>query len=89
VDDAQRLFDEIMRGGDPEQLGAGTLAAAYLGIGDNERALASLQAAAEKVRNHEPDPGFWSLMHLVYDVTKHPVLVQPEFVEALSQIRGD
>jgi hypothetical protein len=73
----------------PAQLGSGTLAAAYLGIGDNDSALASLQAAVEKVRNHEPDAGFWSLMHLVHDVTMHPVLAQPEFAKVLSQIRGD
>lgn len=89
VEDAQRLFDEIMSVDDPESLGAGTLAAAYLGIGDTERAAASLRAAAEKVRNHEPDAGFWSLMHLVHDVTTHPVLAQPEFAEILSEIRGD
>jgi TolB-like protein/DNA-binding winged helix-turn-helix (wHTH) protein/Flp pilus assembly protein TadD len=89
AEDARRLFDEIMSAGNLDDLGAGTLAAAYLGVGDTERALASLHAAAEKVRNHEPDAGFWSLMHLVHDVTSHPVLAQPEFVEALSRIRGD
>ena len=89
VPDAQRLLDEILSSGDAEQLGAGTLAAAYLGIGDSESALAALNAAATKVRNHEPDPGFWSLMHLVHNVTAHPVLTQPEFVDALSRIRGD
>ena len=87
--DARRVFDEIMSAGDPEQLGAGTLAAAYLAIGDTERSLASLRAAAAKVRDHEPDAGFWSLMHLVHDVTAHPALARPEFVEALSEIRGD
>jgi TolB-like protein/DNA-binding winged helix-turn-helix (wHTH) protein len=89
AEDARRLFDEIMSAGDPEQLNAGTLAAAYLGIGDTERAVASLRAAAAKARNHEPDAGFWSLMHLVHDVTSHPALAEPEFVEVLSQIRGD
>jgi hypothetical protein len=64
------------------------LAAAYLGVGDTERALAALRAAVEKVRNNEPDPGFWSLMHLVHDVTAHPVLTQPEFVDVLCQIHG-
>jgi TolB-like protein/DNA-binding winged helix-turn-helix (wHTH) protein/Flp pilus assembly protein TadD len=89
AEDARRLFDEIMSAGDPEDLGAGTLAAAYLGVGDTEQALASLHAAAEKVRNHEPDAGFWSLMHLVHDITSHPMLAQPAFSEALSRIRGD
>jgi class 3 adenylate cyclase/TolB-like protein/Flp pilus assembly protein TadD len=89
ADDARRLFDEIMSAGNPETLGAGTLAAAYLAIGDHEGSLESLRRAAEKVRAHEPDPGFWSLMHLVHDVTGHPALARPEFVEALSLIRGD
>jgi class 3 adenylate cyclase/TolB-like protein/Flp pilus assembly protein TadD len=89
VDDARRLFDEIMGAGDPGELGAGTLAAAYLAIGDHERAIESLRAAAAKVRDHEPDAGFWSLMHLVHDVTGHPALARSEFVEALSLIRGD
>lgn len=89
AEDARRLFDEIMSAGDPAELGAGTLAAAYLGVGDTEQALASLHAATEKERNHEPDAGFWSLMHLVHDVTSHPTLAQPEFSEALSRIRGD
>jgi TolB-like protein/DNA-binding winged helix-turn-helix (wHTH) protein/Flp pilus assembly protein TadD len=89
AEDARRLFDEIMSADSLDDLGAGTLAAAYLGVGDTEQALASLHAAAEKVRNHEPDAGFWSLMHLVHDVTAHPVLAQPEFIEALSRIRGD
>ena len=87
--DARRLFDEIMSAGDPEELGAGTLAAAYLAIGDHERSLESLRAATAKVRAHEPDAGFWSLMHLVHDVTRHPALARPEYVEALSRIRGD
>jgi len=89
ADEARRLFDEIMRAGDPKELGAGTLAAAYLAIGDTEHSLAWLRTAAEKVRNHEPDKGFWSLMHLVHDVTLHPTLARPEFREVLAQIRGD
>jgi adenylate cyclase len=89
ADDARRLFDEIMSAGDPAELGAGTLAAAYLAIDDHERALEALSAAAAKVRAREPDAGLWSLMHLAHDVTGHPALARPEYVEALSRIRGD
>jgi hypothetical protein len=45
--------------------------------------------AAEKVANHEPDAGFFNLMNLKLNITRDPVLEQPEFVEVLSRIRGD
>jgi tetratricopeptide (TPR) repeat protein len=89
AEDARRVFDEIMRADNPQELGVGTLAAAYLAIGDTEQSLTLLRTAVEKVRNHEPDQGFWNLMHLVHDVTVHPTIARPEFIEVLGRIRGD
>ena len=86
--DANRLFDEIMSQGDLEQLGAGTRAAAYLAIGKDEEALEWLRRAAEKARNHEPDQGFWSLLHLTKNITADPTLARQDFAEVLSRIRG-
>jgi hypothetical protein len=62
---------------------------AYLAIKDHTRALESLELAAQKAANHEPDEGFIILLALKSNVTNDPVLEQPEFVSALARVRGN
>ena len=88
-DDARRLFEEIAEPGATADIGAGARVTAYLAIGDHEKAREWLAVAAGKVAKHEPDPGFWTLMHLRTNISSHPVLEQPEFAELLARIEGD
>jgi adenylate cyclase len=89
-DDAARIFEEIRQAanaGTPP--GAGGWTMAYLAIDDQTRALESLELAAQKAANHEPDEGFYILLALKSNVTNDPVLKQPEFVSALARVRGN
>ena len=65
------------------------LAEAYLAIGEDEKALEWLELVAQKAARHEPDGYFFGLMSLRMNVLADPVLDRPEFVAALSRIRGD
>lgn len=89
-DDAERLFAAIERaveaGGLP---GAGGWAMAHLAIGDEAGALEWLETAAEKIANHEPDEGFFSLINLRQNHANDPVLERPEFVDVRNRLRGD
>jgi Flp pilus assembly protein TadD len=80
--DARRLADRIFALAKERDVGAGTLAMAYLAVGDADAAAAQLEIAAERVVNHEPDQGFFSLMHIANGWLAHPLLAQPRF-EAL------
>jgi len=89
-DDAARIFEEIKQAanaGAPP--GAGGWTMAYLAIGDETRALESLELAAQKAANHELDEGFIILLALKSNVTNDPVLKQLEFVNALARVRGN
>ena len=81
MEDAQRLFADISAIAETEEIGAGAWATAYLAIGEYERSLEWLRVAVDKVRNHEPDQGFYNLMHLKTNISSHPVLERSEFVE--------
>ena len=61
---------------------------AYLAIGDHTRALESLELAAQKAANHEPDEGLIILLALKSNVTNDSVLKTPEFVSALARVHG-
>jgi hypothetical protein len=87
--DAKRLFDRFERAGAGEHFGAGAWVAAYLAIGEHEKALEWLAVAAEKAARHEPDAHFYYLMNLRMNVLADPVLDRPEFVAVLGRIRGD
>lgn len=89
ADDAQRLFDEIEGLAEEQDPGAGGWALAYLGIGDEPRALEWLQTGADKADNKQPDSGFFSLMNIRVNFTADPRLEQPEFVEVRNRLRGD
>jgi tetratricopeptide (TPR) repeat protein len=88
--DAKRLFDRFEHaaagGGD---YGAGAWVEAYLAIGEDGKALESLELVAQKAARHEPDGHFFGLMPLRMNFLADPVLDRPEFVAALGRIRGD
>jgi len=58
-------------------------------IGEYDEALRHLEIAAEKVRSHEADAGFWALNNLRMNITADPALERPEFRAVLSGLRGD
>jgi pentatricopeptide repeat protein len=87
--DARRLFDRFEHATAGADLGAGAWVEAYLAIGEQEKALESLEVAAQKVARHEPDPHFYGLMSLRMNLLADPVLDRPEFVAVLDRIRGD
>lgn len=89
-EDADRIFAEIRQAEDAGTTpGAGGWTMAYLAVGDETQALESLERAARKAVNHEPDEGFIILLALKANVTNDPVLRQPAFVSALARIRGN
>ncbi len=87
--EAERFHRDLVALSANLTLGAGTRAMMSIAIGDNEKALEWLGVAAEKVRNHEIDEGFYALMNLRMNFTNDPLLKEPRFAEALSKIRGD
>ncbi len=88
-DEAERLFARIEAAAKDRDIGTGGWALAYLAIGDEKRALEQLEAAAVKVRNHEPDAGYLSLMNLKMNFLDDPLVTTPRFAEVLARIRGD
>jgi len=88
--DAQRIYAEIeQREAAGTRFGAGGWAMAALAVGDEQRALEWLDAAAGKVANHEIDEGFFNLMALRANVTNDALLRQRKFVDALRRIEGE
>jgi tetratricopeptide (TPR) repeat protein len=89
-DDAQRLFTAFQQAAESGlSPGAGGWALACLAIGEHDEALEWLEAAAQKVANHEADEGFWALMNLRMNLTDDPLLKQEPFASALERIKGD
>ena len=87
--DAERIFREIESAANHGRMpGPGGWALAYLAVGDEKRALESLEASAERAARHERDEGFYNLMNLKMNVTNDPRLRQPEFVRVFSEIKG-
>jgi TolB-like protein/Flp pilus assembly protein TadD len=87
--DAERVFAEIQAIAANQDIGAGGWAMAYLGIGDQAKALEQLRVGAERARDKVLDPGFFQLMNLRMNVIDDPVLEQPEFVAVRAQLTGD
>jgi TolB-like protein/Tfp pilus assembly protein PilF len=87
--DVERLFAEIEAIAQNQDIGAGGWAYAYLGIGDEERALEQLRIGAQRARDKVLDPGFFQLMNLRMNVIDDPVLEQPEFVAVRAELTGD
>jgi TolB-like protein/tetratricopeptide (TPR) repeat protein len=89
TEDARRIFAEIeQREAAGTRFGAGGWAMASLAIGDEDRALEWLEAAASKAEKHELDEGFFNLMALRANVTNDDALRQSRFVDVLGKIKG-
>src|SRR5262245_7810796 len=86
AEDAKRFADQIFALAKDREIGAGTLAMAYLAIGDADGAAAQLELAAERVEKGEPDQGFFSLMHIKSNWFGHPVLDEPRFVALRARL---
>jgi hypothetical protein len=84
--DVARLFSELQKTAADGQVGAGTWALAYLGLGDSDQALRWLRVAVAKIENHEPDAGFLNLMSIKTNVHANPVLDEPRFRELRDRI---
>jgi tetratricopeptide (TPR) repeat protein len=89
LEDAQRLFDEVESMAEQQDPGAGGWALAYLGIGDDARALEWLQVGADKAADKQLDSGFFSLMNLRVNFTADPRLEQAQFVELRNRLSGN
>lgn len=88
-DDAQRIFAEMQALENPDALGAGGWAMAWLAVGEEARALEQLEIIAARAAQHEPDPGYNAAMNLRMNFLEDPRLEQPAFADVLSRIRGD
>jgi tetratricopeptide (TPR) repeat protein len=88
-DEAQQLFALIEAAAKERDIGTGGWTLAYLAVGDEKSALGQLEAAAAKVRNHEADAGYLSLMNLKMNFLADPLVATPRFAEVLARIRGD
>ena len=78
-----RLFTRLEALANDYNIGSATWASAYLAIGEEERALEWLIAAAE---NQMPDEGFSMLWNLRANTFGNPILDQPEFVEVRNRL---
>lgn len=87
--DARRLFDEVQAIGARRPIGSGSEAMAFAAVGRYGEMLRALDAAAERVRNHEIDEGFVALNNLRMNITADPALEEPRVRAALDRIRGD
>jgi TolB-like protein len=88
-DDAARLAARVDAAGQERDLGTGARTLAHLAVGDEELALAELERAVVKTRNHEPDVSGVSLMNLKMNFLNDPRLTTPRFADVLARIRGD
>lgn len=79
-DDARRLADAVFALAEERDMGAGSLAMAYLATGEADAAAEQLERAIERVRNNEPDQGFFSLMLIKHNVIGLALLDEPGFV---------
>jgi TolB-like protein/Tfp pilus assembly protein PilF len=86
TDDAKRFADRIFALAKEREVGAGTLAMAYLAIGDADGAAAELEIAAARAASNEPDQGFFSLMHIKNNWFGHPMLEEPRFAALRARL---
>jgi hypothetical protein len=86
--EAVRLFEDLQDVAQGQSVGASTWAIAYLAIGAEQQALEWLDNLLEKIENHEPDPGWFSLMIIKHNITGDRVLEEPRFKERRERIRG-
>lgn len=81
--DAMRMFAQIESMSTDFHVGAASWAMAYLGVGDEERALESLLAASDASRGGE---GYLALTFLSGNAFNDPILDQPAFVDARRRL---
>jgi TolB-like protein len=82
-EDALRMFSQIESLASEFHVGSASWALAFLGIGDEERALDSLLEASDVTRGGE---GYLALTFLAGNAFSDPVLEQREFVEARTSL---
>jgi tetratricopeptide (TPR) repeat protein len=82
-EDAMRMFSQIESMASELHVGAASWSLAYLGIGDEVRALEFLLAASDSSRGGE---GYLALTYLTGNAFNDPVLQQPPFVEARREL---
>ena len=82
-DEAQRIFERINALAAEYRIGRGNWAMAYLAIGDEQRALEFLNAAAD---NRSADSGWRNELMIAQNVLSDPVLEQPEFVAVRERL---
>jgi TolB-like protein len=87
--DARRVFDQFRMRAEQSDPGAGAWAVAYWAIGDKTQTLHWLDVLAEKISNHEVDPGLVTVMNFKMDFLDDPALNTPELQSALSRITGE
>ena len=85
---AMRLFEDLQNVAQGQSVGASTWAIAYLAIGAEQQALEWLDNLLEKIDNHEPDAGWFSLMIIKHNITGDRVLEDPRFKERRQRIHG-
>jgi TolB-like protein/Tfp pilus assembly protein PilF len=85
-DDARRLVDEILSIAEQREVGAGTVAMAYLAVGERDKAIAQLQIAVDRAERREPDGGFFSLMIIKNNVIQNAILEEPQFRDLRARL---
>jgi Flp pilus assembly protein TadD len=88
-DEVERLYMEFEAVAANRTLGAGTWAMSSIAIGAHDKAIEWLEVAAAKAARHEVVDGFYALMNLKMNYTNDPLLNEPRFIEAFSNIKGD
>ena len=82
-EDAMRMFSQVESMASEFHVGAASWAMAYLGIGDEERALDFLAAASNVTQGGE---GYLAITFLAGNAFRDPVLEQRTFVEARRRL---
>jgi hypothetical protein len=85
-DDARRLVDRILSIAEQRDVGAGTVAMAYLAVGERDKAIAQLQIAVDRAERREPDGGFLSLMIIKNNVIQNAILEEPQFRDLRARL---
>ena len=82
-EDARRLFEQLEETASSRRVAAGAMVQAYLGIGDDDRALDWLNRAAE---NPEPYEAYYAVNFLKANWLVDPLLEQPRFSEVRRRL---
>ena len=86
--DAARLANQILAIAEQREIGVGTVAMAYLALGDEENLAMQLMLAIDRIAAHQPDQGFFSLMNIKHNLTGNPLLETPRFALLRERLGG-